>query len=132
MTSNFHSGFVAIVGQPNVGKSTLTNALVGRKVAIVTSKPQTTRTRILGIVNRPDAQIVLIDTPGIHKDSSALGRQMNVEIAQALEGIDLLAVMIDASRGVTGADRQVFQRAAAFGGAKILDRKSTRLNSSHM
>src|SRR4051812_34334985 len=120
MTQNFRSGFVAIVGQPNVGKSTLVNALVGHKVAIVTSKPQTTRTRILGIVNRPDAQVVLIDTPGIHKDSSALGRQMNVEIAQALEGLDLLAVMVDAKKGVTAADRQVFERISDYRGRKIL------------
>jgi GTP-binding protein Era len=120
MTQNFRSGFVPIVGQPNVGKSTLVNALVGRKVAIVTSKPQTTRTRILGIVNRPDAQVVLIDTPGIHRDSSALGRQMNVEIAQALEGIDLLAVMVDAKKGVTAADRQVFERISGFRGKKLL------------
>ncbi len=120
MLSKFHSGFVAIVGQPNVGKSTLTNALVGRKVAIVSSKPQTTRTRILGIVNRPDAQIVLIDTPGIHRDPSALGRQMNAEITQALEGIDVLAILLDSKRGVTVADRQVFQRTAVFRGPKIL------------
>ena len=95
----FRSGFVAIVGRPNAGKSTLVNHLVGRKVAIVTSRPQTTRNRILGIVNRPDAQVVLIDTPGIHRAQSALGRQMMDEVAQALEGIDVLAVMIDASEG---------------------------------
>ncbi len=96
----FHSGFVAIVGRPNVGKSTLVNRLVGHKVAIVTSRPQTTRNRILGIVNRPNAQVVLIDTPGIHRAQSALGRQMMDELAQALEGIDVLAVMIDATEGL--------------------------------
>ena len=116
MEQPFRSGFVAILGRPNVGKSTLVNRLVGHKVSIVTSRPQTTRTRVLGIVNRPDAQLVLIDTPGMHKDGSALGRQMSSEIAQALEGIDLLAVMIDAPRGVTPADRLVFERATRCSG----------------
>ena len=120
MEQPFRSGFVAIVGRPNVGKSTLVNRLVGHKVSIVTSRPQTTRTRVLGIVNRPDAQLVLIDTPGMHKDGSALGRQMSSEIAQALEGIDLLAVMIDAPRGVTPADRLVFERATRFSGPVVL------------
>ena len=120
VTSTFRSGFVAVLGRPNVGKSTLTNRLVGRKVSIVTSRPQTTRTRILGIVNRPDAQLVLIDTPGMHRDRSALGRQMNAEIKQALEGIDVLTVMIDASQGLTPADRQVFERASRFSGPKVL------------
>jgi GTPase len=120
VTSGFRSGFVAILGRPNVGKSTLTNRLVGHKVSIVTSHPQTTRTRILGILNRPDAQMVLIDTPGVHRDGTVLGRQMNSEIAQALEGIDVLAVMIDATRGVTAADRPVFDRAAQFSGPRIL------------
>lgn len=120
MASSFRSGFVAIVGRPNVGKSTLTNRLVGRKVSIVTSRPQTTRTRILGIVNRPDAQVVLIDTPGIHRDPTALGRQMNAEIAQALEGIDVLAVMIDARRGLTRADHLALERVSHFAGPAIL------------
>jgi GTP-binding protein Era len=120
MVSPFRSGFVAVLGRPNVGKSTLTNRLVGRKVAIVTSRPQTTRTRILGIVNRPDAQLILIDTPGIHQDGTALGRQMTEEIRQALEGIDVLAVMVDASQGLTRADRMAFERAGQFEGPKIL------------
>jgi GTPase len=120
MTPSFRSGFVTILGRPNVGKSTLVNRLVEHKVSIVTSRPQTTRTRVLGIVNRPDAQLVLIDTPGVHKDGTALGRQMSSEVAQALDGIDLLAVMIDAPRGLTQADRLVLERAAQFSGPKIL------------
>jgi GTPase len=120
MTEPFRSGFVAILGRPNVGKSTFVNRLVGQKVSIVTSKPQTTRTRVLGIVNRPGAQIVLIDTPGMHRDGTALGRQMSGEIAQALEGIDLLVVMIDAQRRVTPEDRQVFERARQFKGPVLL------------
>ena len=110
----FRSGFVAVVGKPNAGKSTLVNRLVGQKVAIVTSRPQTTRNRILGIVNRPKAQVVLIDTPGIHRATTMLGRQMMAEVKQALEGIDLLAVMVDASTGLTREDRLAFERARQF------------------
>lgn len=116
MKRPFRSGFVAVLGRPNAGKSTFVNRLVGQKVAIVTSRPQTTRNRILGIINRPDAQVVLIDTPGIHRASTALGRQMMAEVTQALEGIDLLAVMIDASSGLTAADRLTFEHAKQFRG----------------
>src|SRR5216110_1485171 len=86
--AGFRSGFAAIVGRPNAGKSTLVNRLVGQKVAIVTSKPQTTRNRIQGIVTKPQGQVVFIDTPGLHEAESALGRQMMQEVAAALEGID--------------------------------------------
>jgi GTP-binding protein Era len=110
----FRSGFVAVVGKPNAGKSTLVNRLVGQKVAIVTSRPQTTRNRILGIVNRPKAQVALIDTPGIHRATTVLGRQMMAEVNQALEGIDLLAVIVDASAGLTREDRLAFERARQF------------------
>src|SRR5579883_115621 len=116
----FHSGFVAIIGRPNAGKSTLVNRLVGQKVAIVTSRPQTTRNRILGIINRSGAQVVLIDTPGVHEASDALGRQMMAEVTQALEGIDVLAVMIDASSGLTPGDRLAFEHARNFRGPVIL------------
>jgi GTPase len=114
MKKRFHSGFVAVLGRPNVGKSTFVNQLVRQKVAIVTSKPQTTRNRILGIINRPDAQVVLIDTPGIHRATNVLGRQMMAEVGHALEGIDLLAVMIDAGSGLTPGDRLSFELARQF------------------
>jgi GTPase len=93
----YRAGFVAIVGRPNAGKSTLVNRLVGQKIAIVTSKPQTTRNRIQGIVTREDAQVVLIDTPGLHEAKTVLNRQMMKEVAAALEGIDVLVLMADAS-----------------------------------
>src|SRR5690348_2002878 len=118
--TSFRSGFVAVLGRPNAGKSTFVNRLVGQKVAIVTSRPQTTRNRILGIVNRPRAQVVLIDTPGIHRASTALGRQMMAEVTQALEGIDLMAVMIDATSGLTAGDRLAFEHARAFRGPVFL------------
>jgi GTP-binding protein Era len=114
------SGFVAIVGRPNAGKSTLLNRLVGQKVAIVTSKPQTTRNRIQGIVTRPEGQIVFIDTPGLHAPDSALGRQMMHEVAAALEGIDVLLLMVDASRALPHADDLLLDRAKRFSGKTIL------------
>src|SRR3984957_12626804 len=104
----FKSGFVAIVGRPNAGKSTLVNKLVGRKVAIVSPKPQTTRNRIKGIVNRDEAQIVLVDTPGIHKAQNALGRQMMDEVTNAFDGIDLATLVVDAASGVSKGDRFSF------------------------
>lgn len=116
----FRSGFVAIVGRPNAGKSTLLNRLVGQKIAIVTSKPQTTRNRIQGIVTRPGGQIVFIDTPGLHSPESALGRQMMREVAAALEGIDVLLLMADASRGMPEKDELLFEKAKRFAGKTIL------------
>jgi len=101
------SGFVAILGRPNAGKSTLLNAMTGEKVAIVTAKPQTTRNRIAGVVEvaarkgvHPAAQIVFVDTPGVHKPSSQLDRRMLQEVHEALETRDLVLVLIDASRRV--------------------------------
>ncbi|HEX3821781.1 MAG TPA: GTPase Era [Candidatus Sulfotelmatobacter sp.] len=100
----FRSGFVCILGRPNAGKSTLLNALVGEKLAIISPKPQTTRTRIQGIVHVPKskgkggAQIVLVDTPGVHKPDSSLGRMMMVQVREALEGCDLVLVIMDVTR----------------------------------
>src|SRR5437879_11288385 len=120
MKRSFRSGFVAVLGRPNAGKSTFVNRLVGQKVAIVTSRPQTTRNRVLGIVNRSQAQVVLIDTPGIHRASTVLGRQMMAEVTQALEGIDLMVVMIDASSGLTAGDRLAFEHTRPFRGPVFL------------
>ncbi|MCL6565355.1 MAG: GTPase Era [Acidobacteriia bacterium] len=106
----FKSGFVAVVGRPNAGKSTLVNALVGRKVAIVTPKPQTTRNRIHGIVHSEEGQIVLIDTPGLLAPRTALERQMTDEIAQALEGIDLLCLVVDATAEFGPGDQHALER----------------------
>jgi GTP-binding protein Era len=116
----FRSGFVAIVGRPNAGKSTLVNRLVGQKIAIVTSKPQTTRNRIQGIVTKAQSQIVFIDTPGLHDADSALGRQMMQEVAAALEGIDVLLLMVDASSMHPHADELLLQKAQRFRGKTIL------------
>ena len=117
---SFKSGFVAIVGRPNAGKSTLVNTLVGRKVAIVSPRPQTTRNRIQGILNRDDAQIVLIDTPGIHKPDSVLSRQMMDEAEHALEGIDVLSLIVDASVEFGAGDRFSIEWAGRFKGPVFL------------
>jgi GTP-binding protein Era len=116
----FKAGFVAIIGRPNVGKSTLVNKLVGQKVSIVTSRPQTTRNRIQGIINQNNAQIVLIDTPGLHQTRSALGRRMAGEISQALEGLDIICAMLDANDRIGHEDREALSRAAAFKGTAFL------------
>src|SRR5256884_5445493 len=116
----FRSGFVAIVGRPNAGKSTLVNRLVGQKIAIVTSKPQTTRNRIQGIVTSAEGQIIFIDTPGMHEANSALGRQMMQELAAALEGIDVLLLMMDVSRPELRADELLLEKARRFRGQTIL------------
>src|ERR1700739_2348161 len=120
MAQDFKSGFVAVVGRPNAGKSTLVNRLVGQKIAIVTSKPQTTRNRIQGIVTKPQGQIVFIATPVLHEADSALGRQMMQEVAAALEGIDVLLLMVDASRTLPHADDLLLEKAKRFRGKTIL------------
>ena len=91
----FHSGFAAIVGRPNVGKSTLMNAMVGEKVAIVSSRPQTTRNRIMGVATGEGWQIVFLDTPGLHKPRTKLGEYMVRSVQDAMDGIDELLVMVD-------------------------------------
>src|SRR5215467_11186956 len=97
MTEKYKSGFAALIGRPNAGKSTLLNALVGEHIAAVSSKPQTTRTRIQGIVTRPNGQIVFVDTPGIHKPGYTLNRRMMGAVADALAHVDVVILLCDAS-----------------------------------
>jgi len=117
---SFKSGFVALVGRPNAGKSTIVNTLVGRKIAIVSPRPQTTRNRIQGILTRDDAQIVLVDTPGIHKAENVLGRQMMDEAEQALDGIDILSLLVDASVEFGAGDRFSLEWIRRFKGPVFL------------
>ena len=91
------SGFVSLVGRPNVGKSSLINSMCGRKVTIVSDKPQTTRTRVRAILHRDDAQVVFVDTPGIHKPVSELGRRVNATAAEAMREVDVTALVVDAT-----------------------------------
>lgn len=94
----FRSGFVGLIGRPNVGKSTLVNRLVGQKIAIVSDKPQTTRNRIHGVVTRPDGQVVLVDTPGIHSPRHRLGRYMNRLARDVMKDVDVVWFLRDATR----------------------------------
>ena len=94
----YRSGFVALVGRPNVGKSTLLNALLGRQIAIANAKPQTTRNRIVGVLHRPQGQVVLVDTPGIHKARHKLGERMNKTARLSAKDADLIWHIVDVSR----------------------------------
>jgi GTPase len=115
---SFRSGFACIIGRPNAGKSTLLNALAGEKLAIVSPKPQTTRIRVLGVIHlpkqkgRPGAQIILIDTPGVHRANSSLGRKMMAEVREALEGCDLVLVISDAAKKGESPDQFVLDLVA--------------------
>jgi GTP-binding protein Era len=122
----FKSGFVCILGRPNAGKSTLLNALVGEKLAIISPKPQTTRNRILGVVhvpkgkNKPAGQVILLDTPGIHKPDTTLGRQMMREVRAALDGSDLVLLIVDSSKRFDPADKFVLDMAKKSGTPVLL------------
>src|ERR1044071_6862379 len=101
----YRSGYVALVGRPNAGKSTLLNRLVGEKIAAVSNKPQTTRWQIQGVITRPDGQIVLVDTPGVHQPRYLLNRRMMASVHDALEGVNLVVLMRDASVSTGNGDR---------------------------
>ena len=100
--AEMRSGFVALAGRPNVGKSSLTNAIVGQKVTIVSPRPQTTRHEIRGMLTRADAQLVLVDTPGVHKPKTAMGKRLNRTATEAREDTDATVLVVDASKGVGG------------------------------
>lgn len=109
---DFRSGFASFVGRPNAGKSTLTNALVGTKVAITSSKPQTTRTVVRGIVHRPDAQLVLMDTPGLHRPRTLLGERLNDLVTTTWAEVDVVAVCFPANEKVGPGDRYLVNELA--------------------
>ncbi len=120
MTEQQHrSGFVTFVGRPNVGKSTLTNALVGEKVAITSAKPQTTRRAIRGIVNRPGGQIVIVDTPGIHKPRTLLGERLNHLVEQVLGDVDVIGFCVPATEKVGPGDKRIAATLDGYPGKKI-------------
>jgi GTP-binding protein Era len=104
------SGFVTIVGRPNVGKSTLLNAILGTKVTIVSDKPQTTRSQVRGVLNREDVQVVFIDTPGIHKPKTLLGRRLNDTASSSIPDVDVVVLVIDATARLGPGDRFVAAR----------------------
>jgi len=105
--ADYRSGFVAVVGRPNVGKSTLVNRMLGQKVSIVSDKPNTTRTPIRGVLNRPDAQLVLVDTPGLHKPRTLLGQRLNAAAEGASDGVDVVCLVVDGRAGIGTGDRRL-------------------------
>ncbi|MGI8984426.1 MAG: GTPase Era [Acidimicrobiales bacterium] len=104
------SGFATFVGRPNVGKSTLLNAILGEKISIVAASPQTTRTEVRGVLTRPDAQVVFVDTPGIHKPRTTMGERLNATAAAASSGVDVVCLVIDATAPLGRGDRFVASR----------------------
>jgi GTP-binding protein Era len=110
----FRSGFACLVGRPNAGKSTLTNALVGKKIVIASSKPQTTRHAVRGIVHRPDAQLVIIDTPGLHKPRTLLGERLNDVVRTTWSEVDIVGVCLPANERIGPGDRYLVGQLAAL------------------
>ncbi|KJF16506.1 GTPase Era [Acidithrix ferrooxidans] len=125
---DYRSGFVAIIGRPNVGKSTLINSLVGKKISIVSTKPNTTRTAIRGIISGDGYQVVLVDTPGIHKPRSRLGARLNNTATDAMSDVDLAVVVVDASASMGPGDERVL--ASAPPGSFIVLNKVDRASKS--
>lgn len=117
-SGTLRSGFVTFVGRPNVGKSTLTNALVGEKIAITSEKPQTTRRAIRGILNRPAGQLVIVDTPGIHKPRTLLGERLNHLVDQVLGDVDVIAFCVPATEKVGPGDRRIAESLDGYRRAK--------------
>jgi GTP-binding protein Era len=120
VSPDFRSGFVAVVGRPNTGKSTLVNALVGQKVSIVSDKPQTTRGRVRGVLSTDRSQIVFTDTPGFHKPRTPLGERLNRMVEEGTEGADAVMLVVDGAAGVGRGDEYVAQhRVAPLSGEKV-------------
>jgi GTP-binding protein Era len=116
--SQFRAGFVSFVGRPNVGKSTLTNALVGEKVAITSSKPQTTRRAIRGIVHAPDGQLIIVDTPGMHRPRTLLGERLNSIVQTTLGDVDVIGLCLPANEKIGPGDRYINEQLDSFPRAK--------------
>jgi GTP-binding protein Era len=119
-TAEYRAGFVVLVGRPNAGKSTLTNALVGQKVAITSAKPQTTRHTIRGIVHRSDGQLVLVDTPGLHRPRTLLGQRLNDLVAETLSEVDAIGFCIPANERIGPGDRFIANQLAGVGRKPIV------------
>ena len=120
MESNYKSGFVAVIGRPNVGKSTLVNSLIGQKIVIMSDKPQTTRNKILCVLTQDDAQIVFIDTPGIHKPKHKLGEYMVNAAENTLKEVDVICFVVDASEDLGAGELYILERLQATNKPVIL------------
>ena len=120
MSKIARSGFVGIIGAPNAGKSTLLNQVLGQKISITSKKPQTTRDRIIGIVNRPHSQIVFLDTPGIHKSTTLLNQRIVDQAMQAMDDVDLILFMVDSTSRNYSSEKMIVKRFEAVGKPVIL------------
>lgn len=122
MSENFQdkSAFIAIVGRPNVGKSSLLNVMLGQKVAIVSNKPQTTRTRIMGVLTQEETQLVFIDTPGLHKPHNRLGDYMVRSVRESVAGVDACLLVVEAGREIAPAEQELMGRFQALGLPAVL------------
>lgn len=130
----YRAGFVSFVGRPNVGKSTLTNALVGEKIAITSSKPQTTRKAIRGIVHREDGQLIIVDTPGIHRPRTLLGERLNSLVTATLGDVDVIGFCVPATEPIGPGDRFIVEQLVQFPRAKkvALVTKTDRAKPEHV
>ena len=126
--SEFRSGFVCFVGRPNTGKSTLTNALVGQKVAITSNRPQTTRHTIRGIVHRDDFQIILVDTPGLHRPRTLLGQRLNDLVKDTYSEVDVIGLCIPADERIGPGDRWIYQQIRAVAPRTTLSAVVTKID----
>ena len=120
MISPFRAGFVSFVGRPNVGKSTLTNALVGEKIAITSDKPQTTRKAIRGVVHRPNGQLIVVDTPGLHRPRTLLGERLNDLVATTLSDVDVIGMCFPAGDKIGPGDKFINEQLANFPKSKLV------------
>ena len=111
---DFRAGFVAIVGRPNVGKSTLVNALVGKKIVITSKHPNTTRNPIRGIITRDNYQIIVVDTPGVHKPKTLLGARLNEMVAENIDGVDVAVICLPANEAIGSGDEFVIRQIARY------------------
>ncbi len=118
--TSFRSGFVTLVGRPNAGKSTLLNAIMGKKIAITSHTAQTTRHRFRAALTRDTFQLILVDTPGLHKPQDALGEELNISALKALEDVDVVAMLVDASKPVGTGDQWVATQVAHADSKKVL------------
>ncbi len=125
MTDNFKSGYVAIVGKPNVGKSTLLNKLVGQKIAIMSPKPQTTRNKILGILHGDGYQAVFLDTPGFHKPRTRLGENMVKAVNDAIDGVDLVLLVVEPTVHISGAEEEIISKIGKLPSILVINKTDT-------
>ena len=132
MSSPFRAGFVAIVGRPNTGKSTLVNALIGKKIVITSAHPNTTRNPIRGILTRPDFQMVVVDTPGIHKPKTLLGSRLNDMVSQNLQSVDAAILCLPADEAIGAGDEFIAKQLEHIRGVYLVVTKIDRVGKDQM